>query len=56
MSIKGEEGATERGLGDIERKTWRRIRERKLHKLSRAMFYFCFLAYSLYLGKTVYVS
>ena len=55
MPIKIEEAATKRGLGDIKRKPWRRIREKKLDKLSRVTF-FGFLAYSLFHKKAVYVS
>ena len=35
MSIKGEEDATKRGLGNTKRKTWERTRERKLLQLKR---------------------
>ena len=56
MPIKREEVATERELGDIKRIPWRRIREKKLDKLSRVTLYFCFLAYSLFLKKAIYVS
>ena len=55
--IKGEEAATERGLGNINRK--KKLEEeqkRELPKSGRDTFYFCFLAYSWYVGNAVYIS